>query len=50
MPLKMGDPGDAVLYGEADGSTQKSVQFAFLIIALLMIPLMLIPKPIILNW
>ena len=38
-----------VLYGPNDGSLQETVQLVLLIVGVLMIPIVLIPKPIILN-
>nr|QBH22568.1 V-type proton ATPase subunit a [Philasterides dicentrarchi] len=53
MPLKFGSPDGPVLYGDpsdpANGLQQK-IQMIFLIIALIMVPMMLIPKPIILYY
>ena len=37
------------LYGELDGSTQSKVQQALLIISMVCVPLMLLPKPLILS-
>lgn len=48
MPLKMGSPGDLQLdYSWGDGTQQISLQRAFLALAVISVPLMLIPYPII---
>lgn len=47
MPLAGGSTQGMPLY---DQQTQESLQFYFLVIALIMIPLMLLPKPLILLY
>mmetsp|Transcript_88153 Transcript_88153/g.132108 ORF Transcript_88153/g.132108 Transcript_88153/m.132108 type:complete len:87 (+) Transcript_88153:1918-2178(+) len=46
MPLKLGSMDGKPLWG--DGEMEKSINISFLLIAIVMIPVMLLPKPIIL--
>jgi len=48
MPLKGGSTDGKPLYGDAAGVEQQHLQFILLIIALICVPLMLLPKPLIL--
>lgn len=43
------NPGDMPLYGNCEDDLQHKINFYFLVTAVVMIPLMLIPKPLILN-
>ncbi|KAL4479041.1 hypothetical protein ABPG73_022159 [Tetrahymena malaccensis] len=47
IPLKGADPAGATLYGPSDAGLQKSIGIIFLLIAIVCVPLMLLPKPFI---